>query len=297
MSKLIFAALLVLGTAATSKFEDALRAQEAGDFELARRLLKQAADAGSPSAAADLAARLSREGKQVEAHQMYLRAAEAGHVVAMYAAAMNFRNARGTSEDPVRYVHWLRRSAERWFGAAMYSLGGAYRDGYGVAKDERLWIAWWKRAADAGEHNAQYFLARFYLEGKHVAKDTNEALRLIRLASATHSGARQHLASFYEHGILVERNVGRAFRMYLDLAERGHRDVIVKVAEMYRAGSGVTADSATAYGWMSLYMERAIGGHLAGRWKAFLETLTDEERAKGETELARLRTTVPLRRW
>lgn len=89
------------------------------------RLLRQAAEAGPKQAATALGDQLSAIDEDAEALQWYVRAAEAGHVGAMFATGCWFRDGIGTDPDPVQAVRWL---------LAMFGYG----DGDGVHEAIRM---------------------------------------------------------------------------------------------------------------------------------------------------------------
>jgi TPR repeat protein len=82
-------------------------AQVVDDPDEALRLLECAAREGVVDAGAVLADRLSALDRDEEALRWYVRAAEAGHVGAMNAAACWFRDGFGTAPDPVQAARWF----------------------------------------------------------------------------------------------------------------------------------------------------------------------------------------------
>ncbi len=107
-----------------------------------------------------------------------------------------------------------------------------------------------ERAA-SGDARAQYVLAVLYLHGRGGAPRRPEvAVRwLQRAAAQKHDDAQLLLAVLHQRGEGVPADLGKAFRLARQVAERGHRFGMGMVAECYEHGRGVKPDPAQAVYW------------------------------------------------
>ncbi len=107
-----------------------------------------------------------------------------------------------------------------------------------------------ERAAQ-GDAQAQFVLAIHYLHGRGGAPRRPEvAVRwLQRAAAQKHDDAQLLLAVLHQRGEGVPADLGKAFQLARQVAERGHRFGMGMVAECYEHGRGVKPDPAQAVYW------------------------------------------------
>ncbi|MBB6063999.1 tetratricopeptide repeat protein [Pseudoxanthomonas broegbernensis] len=98
-------------------------------------------------------------GSMPKAFAGYLRAAQKGHVQAMYNVGFMYEEGHGIEARPVDAVLWYNRAAGRGHVKAMTKLGLAYVGGGGVGKDVAEGRKWLQRAAAAGDPQAAMSLA------------------------------------------------------------------------------------------------------------------------------------------
>lgn len=94
-----------------------------------------------------------------KAFNNYLRAAQKGHVQAMYNVGLMYEEGHGTEARPVDAALWYNRAAARGHARAMTKLGLAYAGGKGVGKDVAEGRKWLQRAAAAGDQQAAMSLS------------------------------------------------------------------------------------------------------------------------------------------
>ena len=118
--------------------------------------------------------REGHERDENEAFFCYLRAAEAGHIMAGYYLAWLYKNGSGTKEDPKKAVYWFQYAAEAGIPYAMKALADCFRTGYGVKKSPANAHAWLKKGEDSAV--CCLGLGELYELGEGVEKDLFEAL-------------------------------------------------------------------------------------------------------------------------
>ena len=124
------------------------------------------------------------EGKRAYDHKEYksafksfLRAAEAGHVEAMYATGMMYHDGLGTTENRSKAVEWWGRAADRGNFRAQYNLGLAYHLGEGVKRNDDYAYNLVLTSAEAGYPLAQYTVGTFCMNGYGAKKSESEAFK------------------------------------------------------------------------------------------------------------------------
>ena len=116
---------------------------------------EMAAHLGSADAMFDLGRRYERGDMSVEmdliaAKQWYLKAAQQGHLEAMYALG-NFPY----KPDHAEAVYWLQKAATRGHLESQCALGWRYAHGYGVQEDKAEAEKWYRMAAAQGNEEAK----------------------------------------------------------------------------------------------------------------------------------------------
>jgi TPR repeat protein len=111
---------------------------------------------------------------QKEAIDLFKRAAQQGHPLAMYALALHYREGETVRRDINQAAELLARSAESGFVSAMFEHGLDLIYGRGVLPSPRRGIEWLQRAAEAGSNRAKYWLGRTYLTGRIAYRSGEE---------------------------------------------------------------------------------------------------------------------------
>ncbi|MEQ8369781.1 MAG: tetratricopeptide repeat protein, partial [Alphaproteobacteria bacterium] len=191
----------------------------------------------------------------------------------------------------------LRPLARAGDAAAQFYLGTAYADGLAVPRNYALAARWYESAALGGNADAAFALGFLYLNGPGTAAEyalaadpEQAALWLARAADAGHAWARTLLAQLYRDGRGVPADSDRARSLFLAAAAQG-------IAEaQFSAGLILAGDDATpghlmdAYVWFRL---AALAGYpaAADNLHRLAATFSDAEVAAAE---ARVRAFVPL---
>jgi hypothetical protein len=138
---------------------DAVRAVPACRATLALR-------PSDPRATFQLARALQRAGgpdADAEAVNLYRKAADAGHTVAMVDLGHLYRDGRGVRLDEAEAVRLYRQAAEAGDALGMADLGRMYEAGRGVGRDVAEAVRWYRKAAEAGNDYAIEALRRLDL--------------------------------------------------------------------------------------------------------------------------------------
>jgi uncharacterized protein len=145
---------------------------------------------------------------------LYKRAAQQNHPLAMYNLGLHYRDGVGVKRDFVQASEWFAKSAESGFVSAMVELGRALTTGEGLPKNPRRGVEWLQRAADANSSRAKFLLGMTYYNGriafdrrgkedsvKTVRQDLGLALLWLgRVAETGDSTAQANLAHIMERG-------------------------------------------------------------------------------------------------
>ena len=120
--------------------------------------------------------------KNIRAFELFLRAAERGHVEAQYEVAMCFREGWGGPNDPAEFDRWLRLAAEQGHVDAQSFLG-LYRAG---SREEST--KWLRKAAEQGDYAAQTSLGCWLANGDGDDRNECEGLAWIQVALDADNG-------------------------------------------------------------------------------------------------------------
>ncbi len=107
------------------------------------------------------------EGDREKSMAWFIKAAEAGHVEAMYLVGLRFKMLN-TPEGYAKALEWLQKAAELGMTNAMQSLGLMYRDGEGVVRDTEMALEWLKKAATTGDVFSILKVAQIYAWSNYV---------------------------------------------------------------------------------------------------------------------------------
>lgn len=97
-------------------------------------------------------------------------------------------------------------------------------------------------------------IKKLYAEGKKLVAlgDKHEGVRKLSTAADNdHPEAQYELASLYKYGIVVNKDLGKAFELYLKSANSGVVRSMYEVSLSYYNGIGVSADLSAAYAYAS----------------------------------------------
>jgi uncharacterized protein len=173
-------------SALASELEDAIAADEHGDYSSALRLLRPLAEA------------------RIAEAEFYLGSLyEKGH---------------GVPQDYKLALKWYESAAEQGLTKARTVLGSMYRNGLGVARNYKQAVKYYQPAADAGFSSAQFYLGLMYQLGQGVSQNDREAAKWYALAAEQgNADAQSRLGIMYALGTGVPQDYVRAY-MWLSVA-------------------------------------------------------------------------------
>lgn len=176
------------------------------------------ADAQTQTAVADYNA-----GNFAVALKEFREAADRGNRLAQFDYAMMLLNGEGTAPNPEEGRKWLRKAADANMSHAQYVYGKMYDDGDFVARDPSEAHQWFLKAAQQGHVQAELALANQFLDGRGTPRDNAQAFFWYKKAAEGGDMTAQYVAgSFYERGgDGVERNLNVARAYYAAAAAQG----------------------------------------------------------------------------
>lgn len=227
-----------------------------------------------------------------EANNWYRKAAEQGHVAAMFRMGMNCRDgAWMTTPDPGQAIMWFERSASAGHSWSKLELAKMHLNGTGAPRDVDKALELAGDAANDGLADAMHFIAEIYAPVNDIRPDRDEALVWHRKAAelgnadsaliigmvtlmkgnvdegvkwlwrAVDGGsiaAGKHLGYLYfkgesESGGGVPKDERLGIRLTLQAAERGDAEAQQLMARIYINGAeGVDVDEVRAVEWLRL---------------------------------------------
>ena len=187
---------------------DAKAAIARSDFASAVTLLRPLAEAGSREAQYELGFLALTACELVsgrEAFELFIKAAEQGHIEAMYHLATFPEFISEPFKSPLSDDDawgWLLRAAASGSVDAQYRAGaslatGDWGDG-GVPRQLDAAVAWYQRAAEAGHVEAQYNLASMLAEGEGCERDLPAAREWLTRALAGGYEYAQELLTYLD---------------------------------------------------------------------------------------------------
>ncbi|SFN05864.1 hypothetical protein SAMN05660284_00429 [Formivibrio citricus] len=154
-------------------------------MKMVRGLLVAACFAAALSAHAGFDEGMEAYGKgdYTVALREFKAAAEKGDLHAQQNLGMMYAFGLGVDKDEKLAVEWYRKAAEKGFAPAQHSLGQAYEEIIGVWRDETVAAEWYRKAAEQGYGKAQFSLGLMYARGLGVKKDLVQAYKWFHLAA------------------------------------------------------------------------------------------------------------------
>ncbi len=166
-----------------------------------------------------------------KAFEYYARAAELGGVKAQRRIGEAYATGVGAEKDDDLAFLWTKQAAVAGDVHAETDLAVFYLEGIGVERSYEDAFFWLMEAHDGplyGEGpEVRYHLGMLYLEGNGVAKDEAKAFAFLnRSAFRSHISAMRALATLYEQGIGVGKDLERAaeLRERADKIERSRAE-------------------------------------------------------------------------
>lgn len=186
------------------------------------------------------------------AYQLFMSAAQEGHVEALTNAAICLLGGvKGTQSSMARGLEYLHRAAEAGSTKAQSVLAMLYLDGQGVQKDEKRAIELFQQAADAGDSSGKVGIAICHIFGRGTGVNESEGLKLLQEAAAEgDSDAAFHLATFSMEGTHgLKQDDEACFRYLKQAAEGGKEAAFGQLAACYQYGIGTAKNEEQAQYW------------------------------------------------
>lgn len=179
-------------TTPEAKYETGRRFWHHGEYELALKMLNQAADEGSVYAMLDVG-HIYLNGDKVaedknEAFRRFTQAAEQNNVHAQNMLGRCFSEGWGCEVDLDKANLYFKKAAALNDASAQYNLGMNYLYAEGLPKDYKKALSWFKLSAENGAADAYARIAYCYLCGYGVPINAEKAQEL--LAEATRRGSK-----------------------------------------------------------------------------------------------------------
>jgi TPR repeat protein len=198
-----------------------------------------------------------RKGDYTLAFRLARQAAEQGDVKAQTMLGYFYASGTGVTRNDTEAARWYRSAAEKGNAAAQYSLGQAYDTGRGVPQDYSQALSFYRLAAAQGKAAAQNKLGYMYSAGKGVSQDYAEAVRWYTLAAGRGDpDAQYNLGVAYSNGDGVSRDGALAAKYYKLSATQGNAPAQNMLGVSYANGDGVTQDYVQAKKWFGLAAEQ-----------------------------------------
>lgn len=178
-----------------------------------------------------------RKVRKTEALRWFRKAAEQGHIEALYWTGLYYRfGLEVVAMDQAEANAWFLKAAEKGHTGAMMKLGR------------------FREAADLGDPRAQYHLGTQY-EEEDPAAAMSWYLKALNNAAAgdgrgsTAGEAAYAIAKMYEKDRGVPKNDETAVAWLFKAAERGNPEAPWDIADRYAKGIGIIKDTAVAAEW------------------------------------------------
>jgi TPR repeat protein len=277
-----------LGLAAEQDLVKAKSLYTAKDYDSARSLFTQAANAGNAEAMSYLGYMYAagRGGPQdyQQARQWYEKAATAGNTMAMQNLGWLYKEGQGGAQDYRQARQWYEKAAAAGDANAMRSLGWLYDQGLGVSQDYQQARQWYEKAAAAGDARAMNHLGGLYRKGQGVSQDYQQARQWYeKAAAAGNTNAMENLAWLYREGKGVSQDYQQARQWYEKAAAAGDASAMRSLGWLYDQGLGVSQDYQQARQW---YEKAAAAGnaqamnHLGGLYRKGQGVSQDYQQAR-----------------
>ena len=153
-----------------------------------------------------------------------------------------------------------KQAAEQGYVFAMYNLALCYKDGKGCTPSSEKSFSWMQKSAHKNFHEAQLCVAVILInKPQSTLKEREQAFLYLTLAAQQNNPtAVRLLAEFFQKGIVVEKDLSKAFDLYKVAAGLGEVLAQHNLACMYQIGDGVARNIQLACDW---FEKAIIQGH------------------------------------
>ncbi len=192
----------------------------------------------------------------------YLEKAHQGEIDAQYLLAKYYES---IDEKELAFL-WYCKAANGGHVKALYETARHYSLGYGIQKDKNLAVTWYLKAAEAGHIEAQFKIANFYFYGETLPLDLHSAnywfikvslnkslgskaeelkmcadesisfITALNLAECGDVESQVKIAECYYYGEGIRSNKEKAFIWYEKAAKQGHPEANIMHALCFLHG-------------------------------------------------------------
>ncbi len=139
---------------------------------------------------------------------------------------------RGTMQDFSEAAKWAEKAAEMGDGQSQAIMAFLLYTGQGVLQDKKAAWKWVEKSAEQGNDLGQVLLGVFNQFAK--TPDMNAALKWYEKSAKQGNPAAQHqLATFYEEGVVVPKDLKKAKYYYEQAANSKKSDNLVKALKEF----------------------------------------------------------------
>lgn len=143
---------------------------------------------------------------------------------------------------------WFKVAADLGVVSACHRCGDMLSEGTGVAQDLTAAVQMWKKASLGGNLVSGFNYAQYLYAGDHVNQDKEQALQIFRRCAFELDFPQVHYryALMLSAGEGVEKNPVEAVNFFEKASAKGHPQATLKLAEVYRTGTGAPTDQVRA---------------------------------------------------
>ena len=231
------------------------------DYLKAYDLFLEAAETGHVGAQSYLSKMLSLgEGVDIdmaESVKWGLLAAEKGDANAQNRLGVRYCYGEGVEQDDTQAAKWFLRSANAGFPKAIGNIAYLYGIGKGVVQSDEEALKWGKKAADNGIDNTELLIGYYYAE--ESTRDYEAAVKWFTMAAEKgNPEAQNQLAIIYCDENYTGYNETKALYWFLRAGQNGDTDAQCNLGKIYAEGElGQAIDLVKAELW---YLQAAENG-------------------------------------
>jgi TPR repeat protein len=246
------------------------------DYDPGENWMHRSADHGLIAAEYDLGYLLENEfdksGHQVGnfavAAEWYRKAADQGHVKAMFALAELYNYGKLGDDQRTNCIPLYLKAAACGDTEAQAEVGelSTYYPNSDLLKKADV-VTSLRQSAESGNFEAQFRLAKRYQTGDCVPKDATEAFKWMLKAAQNGAPNSEEGNAMYQLGLMYEKGEGtapdaaQAYTFFLEAADTyAPPDATFRVGQMYEKGDGVPQD------------DRKAAQYYAGEFHNFVDT-------------------------
>ncbi|PKK60208.1 HCP-like protein [Rhizophagus irregularis] len=225
-----------------------------------------------------------------KAIEWYLKSSEGGNIKAMYRLAYCYACGYGVKKDEKKAFELYLKSAEGAGGYkhALWVMGNYYYYGLGILKDENKAFEFYLKAAKKGHNISQYLIANYYYDGKYIPENKAKWFYWNRKAAINGNADAQFKLAEYYTANSSNKNEDKAFKWYMQLANKKKLKAIYIIAKCFRDGIGTDKNlkEATSLQPIEWYSKSSEGGNIKAMFElgvcyehGYYEVIKDEKKA------------------